>query len=561
MKPVFYDFKRGLLRPSILIALVIFMLAGVGFAYLITGTLATTPSSSTIVYSSIDPESKLFSIEALFITPELELTRGALSYSLYYYASGGSRIALTTGTLQGVGKVSETKFLSELPSQPSQIYIELEATTKVGSYKAISSYTPFNYNNKTIYMTYSSQYIIAPGRFFYCFNGTTIPVKEAVSIIPIGQSESCGDRFYLASFLLANLSQGSYRFASIIFLHDEDNLTYELYFTFNATQVPSSIDYTQLNSSFIYIGQVKPGLSYLETRLENISFTLPEFTPLVTGLAEQSGEAVNQSLPPEPVAMLVSRSQHGLIVGATIAVPQIVDASALRKSVANAIAGQSGLGLFSTFYPVLMLYLAYVYIAKPRSAGALEFLLARPLTRLDLYTTRFISGVLVALASTGLFFASTSLTLYVLTGISLDFYSYLILFAGVTASLVAFYSVCYAIAAFTRGGSYLALSIFIYLFYTIGYPLIVFFVTISQGIGSGLGEALARNTYMAQYFSPLGATSFVQYYFLSYNNITIIGEGAASVVNIWFVVASALSWIIVPVTMGWLVFKRANLLG
>jgi ABC-2 type transport system permease protein len=560
LKPVFYDFKRGLLRPSVLIALVIFMLAGAGFAYLIIGVLATTPSSSTIVYSSIDPESKLFSIEALFITPELELTQGALSYSLYY-TSGGGRITLTTGALQGVGRVLETKTLSGLPSQPSQIYIELEATTKVGSYRTISYYTPFNYNNKTIYMTYSSRYITAPGRFFNCFNGTTIPVKEAVSIIPMGQPESCGDRFYLASFLLANLSQGSYRFASIIFLHDKDNLTYDLYFAFNATQVPSSIDYTQLNSSFIYIGQVKPGLSFLEIRLENINFSLPEVTPIVISLAEQSGQAVNQSLPPEPVAILVSRSQYGLIVGATIAVPQMVDTSATRKLVANAMAGQSGLGLFSTFYPVLMLYLAYVYIAKPRSAGALEFLLARPLTRLDLYTTRFLSGVLVALASTGLFFASTSLTLYVLTGILLDFYSYLILFAGVAASLVAFYSVCYAIAAFTRGGSYLALSIFIYLFYTIGYPLIVYFVTISQGIGPGLGEAIARNTYIAQYFSPLGATSFAQYYFASYNNIPTIGAGAAGVVNIWLVIASVLSWIIVPVTVGWLVFKRANLLG
>jgi ABC-2 type transport system permease protein len=82
------------------------------------------------------------------------------------------------------------------------------------------------------------------------------------------------------------------------------------------------------------------------------------------------------------------------------------------------------MGIFITFFPVVVLYLVYIYVAKPRSQGALEFVLARPITRLELYITRLFAGVLVVLTATALFYAALVLAIYLHTGVLLDLYLY-----------------------------------------------------------------------------------------------------------------------------------------
>jgi len=52
VNPVFYDFKRGILRLSVLLTLLLFISIGVGLAYLVTSLLATTPLPQYFIYSS-----------------------------------------------------------------------------------------------------------------------------------------------------------------------------------------------------------------------------------------------------------------------------------------------------------------------------------------------------------------------------------------------------------------------------------------------------------------------------------------------------------------------------
>ncbi|MGC8983311.1 MAG: ABC transporter permease, partial [Desulfurococcaceae archaeon] len=221
--------------------------------------------------------------------------------------------------------------------------------------------------------------------------------------------------------------------------------------------------------------------------------------------------------------------------------------------------------LFAQFFPILMLYLAYVYIAKPRSQGALEFLLARPITRLEVYLTRLVAGVLVAVAASALFYLAAAATTAALTGVVFDVHTYVLLYAGTVLSLTAFYSLCYALSTVLKGGRYLAISIFAYLFFTIILQILVSVLAIAVvGLGPGFTEQVTKLNYQAAYFSPLGIRQFFEYFTLVHYSAKY-GESLApqvgDVVNPLLVALSAATWIAVPAVLGWLAFRRANLSG
>jgi len=83
VNPVFYDFKRGILRLSVLLTLLLFISIGVGLAYLVTSLLATTPLPQYFIYSStIDSSTGVFNLEVLLMSPEMWSVDGEISYKL-----------------------------------------------------------------------------------------------------------------------------------------------------------------------------------------------------------------------------------------------------------------------------------------------------------------------------------------------------------------------------------------------------------------------------------------------------------------------------------------------
>jgi ABC-type transport system involved in multi-copper enzyme maturation permease subunit len=98
-----------------------------------------------------------------------------------------------------------------------------------------------------------------------------------------------------------------------------------------------------------------------------------------------------------------------------------------------------------------------------------------------------------------------------------------------------------------------------YIVFAILWSLLVYLVIISlKGFTLSLTEELAKAQYISYYFTPLGVHNFMQYYCLVY-----IGGGQSTaieaVINPWLVGISTATWIIAPVAIGWLLFKKANL--
>ncbi|WP_434731894.1 ABC transporter permease subunit [Thermogladius sp. KZ2Tp1] len=574
MNPVLYDFKRGLLRLSVIVALSLFILAGVGLAYLTSSTLATTPGTTYVaLYSYVSPARNQFYLEALLLTPDLKSTEGGIFYELDNFTfskpnTPPETTVLDSGVVTGYGKISVLKNLTSPIGQfdkQSSLYLKVDVTTKTGSYSFTTSYSrPFTLDNDTVYVASSIPFSPPADWAFYCLNETSFPIKElipqtrppGVIVLTPLQGRTLSDKYLDTAFLLVSHGQGRYELVSVVLLLDRDNLTYELYLVPNSTSLPDKVDYGNLASYLIPLGEVAPGLNLVRFNVGNSS-ELEKIVWDFQSVTTTTGEDIVGSLH----VLLVARNSSCVIVGYANSMVSTVSSVPMGKIVAGVLAGTVGLAPFSMFFPILMIYLAYVYLAKPRSSGSLEFLLARPITRLDVYITRFVAGVLVALASSLLFFASTMLTLQALIGVYFDLYSYLLLFAGLAASLIAFYSVCYAIASSTRGGAYIALAVAAYLLFTILYQIIVIVVTQLQGIGPDLYERLRVNMYISYYLSPLGPTSFSQYYFGIHNGLSIEPKNVGSVVNPLLVVASAVLWVIVPFVIGWLKFRRANLIG
>ncbi|MEM1918696.1 MAG: ABC transporter permease subunit [Desulfurococcaceae archaeon] len=232
------------------------------------------------------------------------------------------------------------------------------------------------------------------------------------------------------------------------------------------------------------------------------------------------------------------------------------------------IAGTSGIGLYYVFFPILFLYIAYIFIAKPRTTGSLEFLLARPITRKDIYINRFIAGVMLAFTTTGLFLLSLNIASRILIGYSLDTYGFTIVYLGLTASLVSMYSLFYFISTSLRGGMYLGVSIFIYLILYMFWSLIIMIIVFTTGLFSRDVNEAFRLMYLASYFNPAGIYDFANVYLFKHYNISYIRANMGMNINIDDIepIINPVAVFIQPILFtttfllaGYAVFRRANL--
>ncbi|MEM1857616.1 MAG: ABC transporter permease subunit, partial [Desulfurococcaceae archaeon] len=244
---------------------------------------------------------------------------------------------------------------------------------------------------------------------------------------------------------------------------------------------------------------------------------------------------------------------------------EIVGVNQRSIAVINVLLGGAGLSLFNGFFPIVMLYLVYIYIAKPRSQGALEFVVARPITRFDLYVTRFVAGVLVAVVASTIFYTVLITTLWLLLEVFIEPYVNLLMYSGIVLSLVAFYSLCYFVSTITRGAGYLAFAIFLFILFTIILSVIasVLVVLTSKDMyGPEVYKEMMKLQYLTRYFTPFGVQDFIEFYVTRYYNINLYGDALRvieSVVQPWAVALSVTLWILLPVVAGWYTFKKANL--
>ena len=210
------------------------------------------------------------------------------------------------------------------------------------------------------------------------------------------------------------------------------------------------------------------------------------------------------------------------------------------------------LGLIINFAPIIMLYLAYVLMAKPRSMGALEFILARPITRLDLYLTRYFAAVLTGLALSVAVILALGVSTTIIIGIVPDPMILATIILGLFLALTSIYSLYYALATSIRSGLYLAISIILYLIFTIFWQTIIIIYGLITGQLFDFQKITELINY-SYYFNPVGAVNLLLAMILKNYGLSTIE------INPYYAGLSIAVWIIVPFILGYLRFRRINL--
>jgi ABC-2 type transport system permease protein len=560
---------------------VIFTLAGVGVAYAILAFIATMPNpQQQVLHSYIDTSTGEFKLEVLLLNPDLKPIDGEISYKLGCYNATTLRQLqedLQLGKItpevyeeefekllriidedvvrSSSGRVVVVKNLREYISRDLIYKLYINVTTVYGTIvQAIRTgagtlYLPLEVNNKTVYVLVSTPTPFAISSIRVTKDTITTASQETLIATPIPSavvSVGVVGEVVMKSPGIVSTSLYALGFEKsllITSLYSFKDVYFDVYIEkLNVTEIPKTLSINDIEKYFEHVGVVHSGIGVLELNM----------TLLERGL---------RPIQPSLYVLLVSRSENSTMYAITRTNISPLQGGVTKMIVSTQIVGSVGVSLFITFFPVIVLYLVYIYIAKPRAQGALEFVLARPITRFELYTTRYFAGVLVVLVATVLFYTALVLSVYFFTGVLLDLYQSILLYAGLSLALIAFYSLCYMLSAFTSGTRYIVVSVITYMVFSILWNLLVYLVVISlRGFGIGLAQELMRAQYTSYYFTPLGIYYFMQYYYTVY----VTGESVLtieSIINPLFICISTITWITIPVVLGWLVFKKTSLSG
>lgn len=534
MKPFIYDFKRALFRKATIVTLVLFIVAGLGLTYIsaqqmITGSLSLLYNG--VVLFRLDATSQKLEVVSGVYDNELNPATIELSLDLLTPVPGSSSDWKTIG-LGSHQLTGETRLeipvsggVMETPEPGMKIVLKAVLTrVKVGTLdisglnELLPSIPLVNVNNTPVY----------GGCMFLGSKTSLIPVmigneRDGFSTINDGcmSIASAMDRLYL-----------------IMGFPQLPVKPLQVYYNVSVAKLTSGTIITSTSIGVVNL----TGMKYLGDISDDMRIYV---FPIELGDVSRY-RILNISW-----AVVANNSEIRGVSGNVI-----VSIGGTARGVITSNISSIGLSLFALLFPVVMLYLGYVLIAKPKSQGALEFILARPITRVDLYMTRYIAGILVALTAPLLFIAALYTGVYVVMRVLLSPQDLTLFYLGIAGSLVAFYTLCYYIAVEFKGTSYLALAITLYLFFLIGLQIVGMILAFAIGHTSSIDE-LIKTQYKLYYFSPLGfmnlVSALVQY------NYGVLGETVLEVVKPEYIVVAFTAWTLIPFIAGLLRFKVKNL--
>ncbi len=491
--PVIYDFKRSFLRASTLVLLVLFIVAGIGLSYL----------SYSIVSNLAGPVRTL----GIIAMDNGNATVYGVAYDLVGRQLSGAKIlfldkmgrTIYESRVDGLYHLSFKAPINDRIARVRIIYNGKRADEDV---------LPLNYVNKTYYILYYA-------------NPFSLTESDGVLWMPPDNPRT----YAVVSLIMLDKSSGEALLQVLSFNTADHRLkpNYELI-----------IGYMKLSSN-------GPDTTYINAS------KLPHIVPY---------KVINISDPYVRYRVKLDPSYNAIVVrvnGSNETL--IIRYDRLRPAkgfMIESMLSSSGLQLFLNFFPIVFLYLAYKLISKPKASGALEFILARPVTKWDLYVTRYVSGVLTALVSSAIFVVALDIGFAALWGIAFGAYTSFLLFLAIFLGLVAWYSFCYLLSSGLKSSSgYLALSIVFYLLFAMFWGLITFLVALQIGAGF-TGEAWESLSYKLSMLNPIKVSDLIIYYVrLHYGLVTPIQW-----INPGIVAGAILAWIVVPFILGYLVFKK-----
>uniref|UniRef100_UPI0040382EB7 ABC transporter permease subunit n=1 Tax=Acidianus infernus TaxID=12915 RepID=UPI0040382EB7 len=196
--------------------------------------------------------------------------------------------------------------------------------------------------------------------------------------------------------------------------------------------------------------------------------------------------------------------------------------------------------LFQLFFPIVMIYLAYVLYSKLIDGGAVEFIISRPLTRADFYLTRLTSGLLTGVVTSIIFSLIVGGTFSALVHYFPSFVVSMMIIELV--SILSFYYILsFMLSNFIKSATA-----------TLGISIALFFIIrIVEGL---LPIFLPTNVVniVSYYVNPTSICSVAMY--LS-THLTLAGAPF----NLGISIASQLAWLIGLSLLGYLKFRRMDL--
>ncbi|WP_042667377.1 ABC transporter permease [Desulfurococcus amylolyticus] len=523
MKPFIYDFKRALFRKATMVTLVLFLVAGLGLTYIsaqqmITGSLNLLYNG--VVLFRLDTMGRKLEVIGGVYDNELNPANIELSLSLSTisgYSSDWKTIDLGRYQLTG-----ETRL--EIPI-PGEIVETPEPGMKAALRAVITRVRvgtlDISHLNEPLPTLFLDNVVnntpVYGGCIFLGHKGSHISIDSHINVCM--NIASARDRLYL-----------------IMGFPQLPVKPLQVYYNISVAELvslTSSINVGIVNlTGMKYLGDISDDMRIYVFPIELGDVSRHQFLNVSWAVVTSNGEI---------------RGGSGNI---------IVNMGETARGVITSYIGSTGLSLFALLFPVVMLYLGYVLIAKPKSQGALEFILARPITRADLYMTRYIAGILVALTAPLLFITTLYAGVYVVMRVLLSPQDMLLFYLGIAGSLVAFYTLCYYIAVEFKGTSYLALAITLYLFFLIGLQIVGMILAFTIGHTTSIDEII-KTQYKLYYFSPFGFTNLVSA--LIQYNYRVLGEIVLEVVKPEYIVAAFAAWTLIPFIAGLLRFKVKNL--
>lgn len=495
--PILYDFKRSFLRISTIIILVVAIALGISLSYLTYIMLLQTQLiNSVALHIEKDGEctiiGTIFDRKGTLIDGEINIIRNGM-------------IIYSTSSRKGVYMATGSQLCGETPDS-------IEIRTNVMNFNIT------RYRGERIYQLYISLLGIEerwkgvefPEDTFFTVYGSPdawILVNDTIAVFKLFTiSRRTGHSILIV--LSANISS--------IDLKPDLLIYYSTYRAF----LSSEDSFKNLSTS------------YRTLEIKNIV------------------EVYHIDLDPYNDTMILTLEKEGAIGMNTISYGGI----SFEQMYIEMALGSGGMNILVAFFPIVMIYLVNTLFAKPKESGALEFILARPVTRFDIYLLRYLSGVLTALSSATLYVVSIAVSSAIIFGITLDLSSYIVLVLGLSASFIMFYTLCYTLASVTRGKTYLAIALALYILFAFLWTFIQFAIALALNIPL-MGKEFTELGHRLSHINPINYIDVVQYFIKLKYDLT----QEISVANPYISIAVPIAWIVVLFIIGYKIFKKIDL--
>ena len=274
----------------------------------------------------------------------------------------------------------------------------------------------------------------------------------------------------------------------------------------NYTLVPApaavvGVDLAAREATLVFAAPPSPGLLYYrayeyqepEAQLLRIAAARPANATYLGEYGPGIHEVRIRVEPDEPVVVVVLEPVAA--PGAPVVagnVTEYVTAGALMARALRDSALAEAAGVVAEFLPLAGVFLVNDLFARPRATRAIELVLARPITKPELFSSRYLGGLGALAVSAAAASAALGAASWPVLGVAAGPADVAAVFGSLLASLAGLYSLLYLVAALTRR-HFLAAAIVLYLALYLANP--------------GLLLAAATGSAWALYVSPYSVAS------------------------------------------------------